>query len=162
VSSAACNARPVRIRFFSTLSIHLHSCQGGPLPSTLSSRLERIRISYIAVPPKATYAAFARKAARSSSTPLSWTGNPEERRGEPALSEVERGPAVSLGPHANANKRSKANPILFETQAPPHNQRITCTPSTIYSLIWTAACSAFYPDTTNDTEWFEDSDMGAR
>jgi hypothetical protein len=27
--------------FFSTLSIHLHSCQGGRLPSTLSSRLPR-------------------------------------------------------------------------------------------------------------------------
>jgi hypothetical protein len=25
-----------------------------------------------------------------------------------------------------------------------------------------AACNAFYPDTSNDTEWFEDSDMGAR
>jgi hypothetical protein len=29
-------------------------------------------------------------------------------------------------------------PILFETHAPPHHQRISCTPSPIYSLIWTA------------------------
>jgi hypothetical protein len=26
------------------LSIHLHSCQGGPLPSTLSSRLTRLAV----------------------------------------------------------------------------------------------------------------------
>ncbi len=50
---------------FLTLSIHLHSCQGGPPSSTLSSRLprravglERTRISYIAVPSKATYCGF--------------------------------------------------------------------------------------------------------
>ena len=48
-----------------TLSIHLHSCKGWPTPSTLSScpsrravEPERTRISYIAVPPTATYVAF--------------------------------------------------------------------------------------------------------
>jgi hypothetical protein len=34
--------------------------------------------------------------------------------------------------------RSKTNPILFETNAVRYNQRISCTPSPIYSLIWTA------------------------
>jgi hypothetical protein len=59
--------RLVQISFFSTLSIHLHSCQGGPSPSTLSSRLsrrrgmERTRISYIAVPDEVTYAAFRKE-----------------------------------------------------------------------------------------------------
>jgi hypothetical protein len=33
---------------------------------------------------------------------------------------------------------SKANPILFETNAVPYHQRITGTPSPICSLIWTA------------------------
>jgi hypothetical protein len=53
--------RLVQTSSFSILSIHLHSCQGGPLPSTLSSRLKRTRISYIAVPPKVTYAAFRKE-----------------------------------------------------------------------------------------------------
>jgi hypothetical protein len=72
---------------FSTLSIHLHSCQRGPPPSTLSSRLPR-------------------RAMGPERTRISWAGNPVQRSGEPALSEVERGPAVSLRPHANADKRS--------------------------------------------------------
>jgi hypothetical protein len=49
-----------------TLSIHLLPCQGGPLPSNLSSRPPRravgpelTRISDIAVPSKTTYAAFS-------------------------------------------------------------------------------------------------------
>jgi hypothetical protein len=61
-------------------------------------------------------------------TPLSWAGN----RGS-----VGEGPAVSLGPQANLDKGYSTNPILFEIQPAPHNQRITCTPSQVYSLIWT-------------------------
>jgi hypothetical protein len=60
LSKGMAESQSVQISF-STLSIHLHSCPGGPLSSTLSSRLERIRISYIAVPPKPTYAAFRKE-----------------------------------------------------------------------------------------------------
>jgi hypothetical protein len=74
---------------FSTLSIHVHLCQGGPPPSTLSSRpprravgLERTRISYIAVPLKATYAAFRKESHKNFANAASWTGNPGERKGE--------------------------------------------------------------------------------
>ena len=48
-----------------SLACALMLCQGGPPPSNLSSRPERTRISYIATPPAATYAA-SRKGSRKN------------------------------------------------------------------------------------------------
>ena len=44
-----------------TLSIPVYPCQGVPLPSALSSRPERTRISYIAALTVATFAAFSKE-----------------------------------------------------------------------------------------------------
>ena len=44
-----------------TLSIPVYPCQGVPLPSALSSRPERTRISYIAALTVATFAAFRKE-----------------------------------------------------------------------------------------------------
>jgi hypothetical protein len=74
---------------------------------------QRTRISCIAVPPKATYAAF-RKESRAKFANAAKLD--KEIRGS-----VGEGPAVSLGPHANLDNRSTTNPILFETHSIPHN-----------------------------------------
>ena len=65
---------------------------------------------------KAAYADLSRVACRKSGSVL---GEPE--------------------PHPNADRpSSKAETILFKTNAVLCNQRITCKPSPFYSLIWTA------------------------
>jgi hypothetical protein len=58
--------------------------------------------------------------------------------GQEIRGSVGEGPAVSFGPHANADEGQLTNPILFEIHPFPYNQRITCTPNLIYRLIWTA------------------------
>ncbi len=69
-----------------------------------------------------------RKATRNSPTPLTWTGNPGERKGGTCSFAWTARKCRAGGP--------QPNPILFDTHAPPHNQRITCTPCQVHSLIW--------------------------
>jgi hypothetical protein len=52
--------------------------------------------------------------------------------GQEIRGSVGEGPAVSLGLHATADKRSTNRPNSLETHALPYNQRITRAPSPIY------------------------------
>ena len=63
------------------LSIHLHHCQGGPPPSTLSSRPKRTRISCHAALDMAACAAFRKESRMKFANANNSIGNPGERSG---------------------------------------------------------------------------------
>ena len=71
----------------------------------------------------------------------SYPGFPEQEiRGS-----VAEGPAVSLRPHANADKQStKPATILVETHALPYNQRTTCTKLNLIVSTWVKLIAAAY------------------
>jgi hypothetical protein len=82
----------------------------------LSSRLERTRISYIAVPHEATYAAFS-----ESRTKFAKATNLDRKSG------VAQGRDLQF--HSDRTQMPTGdhspNPIFFEINPLPHNQRIT-------------------------------------